>query len=68
MKKLRQVGVRRAPDPLGASSVRLDTKAQVQAWRDALNTPFVPRGVYRFVSHEEADQWLWQMITRPKKP
>ena len=25
----------------------------------------VPRGVYRFTSHEEADRWLWEMITRP---
>ena len=25
----------------------------------------VPRGVHRFKTHEEADQWLWRMITRP---
>jgi hypothetical protein len=26
--------------------------------------PFVPRGVYRFKSHEEADEWLMKMLTR----
>ena len=26
---------------------------------------FVPKGVYRFKSHEEADEWLMKMLTRP---
>jgi len=25
---------------------------------------FVPRGVYRFKTHEEANQWLMKMLTR----
>jgi hypothetical protein len=24
-----------------------------------------PRGVYRFKSHEEADEWMMKMLTRP---
>ena len=28
--------------------------------------PFVPRGVYRFKTHEEADEWMIKMLTRPK--
>lgn len=28
------------------------------------NRPFVPRGVYRFQSFEEADTWLMKMLTR----
>ena len=24
-----------------------------------------PKGVYRFKTHEEADEWLWRMIARP---
>ena len=40
----------------------------VKAWRAAFPTPFVPRGVYRFRSHEEADEWLWKMLTRAKQP
>jgi hypothetical protein len=40
----------------------------VKAWREAFPTPFVPRGVYRFRSHEEADEWLWKMLTRKRQP
>jgi hypothetical protein len=43
-----------------------DTSAAVAAWRRAFPTPFVPRGVYRFRSHEDAERWLWEMITRPR--
>ena len=28
--------------------------------------PFIPRGVYRFKSHEELDEWTLKMLTRPK--
>lgn len=27
--------------------------------------PFIPRGVYRFHSHEEKDAWTLRMLTRP---
>jgi len=27
--------------------------------------PFIPRGVYRFRSHEEKDAWTLKMLTRP---
>jgi len=30
--------------------------------------PFVPKGVFRFKSFEEADKWLLEMQTRPKNP
>jgi hypothetical protein len=30
--------------------------------------PFVPRGVYRFRSFEESDEWILRMLTRPPKP
>ena len=44
-----------------AFSGKADTKAAAVAWRRAFPTPFVPRGVYRFTSHEEADEWLWNV-------
>ena len=28
------------------------------------NKPFIPRGVYRFHSHEEKDEWTLKMLTR----
>jgi hypothetical protein len=53
----------KAPDPL---SVRTSNKADSIAWRKALGGVRVPRGVYRFRTHEEANDWLWRMICRPK--
>lgn len=58
------VGRRTLPASL---SSREDSKAAAIAWRRAFPTPFVPRGVYRFRSHEEADEWLWKMITRNRR-
>jgi hypothetical protein len=28
--------------------------------------PFIPRGVYRFKTHEELNAWTLKMLTRPK--
>jgi hypothetical protein len=28
--------------------------------------PFVPRGVFRFRTHEESQAWTLEMLTRPK--
>jgi len=30
--------------------------------------PFLPRGVYRFRSFEESEEWTLRMLTRPSKP
>lgn len=30
------------------------------------NNSFIPRGVYRFKTHEELDAWTMKMLTRPK--
>jgi hypothetical protein len=57
------VGRRRAPaDPLRSCR---DTRRDAEAWSRAFARPFVPRGVYRFRTPEEADAWMWSMITRP---
>ena len=53
----------KTPDPL---SITTDQKKDAIAWRAALGGIRVPRGVYRFHTHEEADEWLWKMIARPK--
>jgi hypothetical protein len=55
---------RRMP-PADLLSTAQDTRRSAQAWRKALPTPFVPRGVYRFETHEEAGEWLMKMLTRP---
>jgi hypothetical protein len=51
------------PDALSTAT---SNKADSIAWRKALGGIRVPRGVHRFKTHEEADQWLWRMIARPK--
>ena len=56
---------RRTKTPDALSTVT-SNKANSIAWRKAFGGVRVPRGVYRFKTHEEADQWLWQMIARPK--
>ncbi len=58
----RVVGRRTKVNPL---SMAASHKADAIAWRDALGGIRVTRGVHRFRTHEEADEWLWKMITRP---
>lgn len=53
-----------APDGL---SVQTSNKADAIAWRHSFGGVNVPRGVHRFRTHEEADEWLWKMIARPRK-
>jgi hypothetical protein len=52
----------RTPDPLSLAS---NGKADAEAWRRAFGGLRVPRGVHRFRTHEEADEWLWRMMARP---
>jgi hypothetical protein len=57
---------RRTGSPDGLS-VAHSKKADAISWKKAFGGPGVPKGVYRFHTHEEADQWLWKMLARPKK-
>ncbi len=59
------VGRRTKASP--ALSAETSNQQQSRAWRNALGGVFIPKGVYRFRTHEEADEWLWKMITRPRK-
>jgi hypothetical protein len=55
------VGKRKPPAKLVSSPQETEANKQWAA------TPFFPRikkGVYRFKSHEEADQWLMDHMTR----
>jgi hypothetical protein len=51
-----------APNPLSTAS---DSRAEAVRWRAAFGGIRVARGVYRFRTHEEADEWLWKAIARP---
>jgi hypothetical protein len=57
------VGRRTAPDPLRLAPSEKLAKKQ---WADAGFFPAIRKGVYRFHTHEEADEWLWKMMIRRK--
>ena len=57
---------RRTQTPDGLS-VATSNKADALAWQRAFGGPRVARGVYRFRTHEEAEQWLWRMLARPRE-
>lgn len=60
------VGRRHLPaDGLALSAAQRSEDAR--AWKRAFKTLPIPKGVYRFRTHEEADAWLWQMLTRPRR-
>lgn len=59
------VGYRQAPAE-GLVLNDAQRSADARAWKRAFRTLPIPKGVYRFRTHEEADQWLWQMLTRPR--
>ena len=55
----------RRPDAL---SVKTSSKAHAIAWRESFGGVHVPKGVYRFKTHEEADEWMNRMLTRSQIP
>jgi len=62
--KIDRIVGRRTKTPDALSTVT-SNKAESIAWRKAFGGVRVPRGVHRFKTHQEADQWLLRMITRP---
>ena len=58
----RIVGRRKIRDPLALDSIR---REDAIAWSRAFGGLRIPRGVYRFRTHAEADEWLWRMMARP---
>lgn len=57
------VGRRRPP----ANTLALTDAQRAEnavAWQRAVGGLRIPRGVYRFRTHEEADAWLWERLTR----
>jgi hypothetical protein len=53
----------KTPDAL---SVKTSNKADAIAWRKSFGGVHVPKGVHRFRTHEEADEWLHRMLARPR--
>jgi len=57
---------RRQPPADGLTVTPAQEAQDARAWKNALRTFPIPKGVYRFRTHEEADEWLWRMLTRPR--
>jgi hypothetical protein len=57
------VGRRRPPNPLCAETFTIQ---RANDWQKALPVRLMPRGVFRFKSHEEADLWM-RTNTRVRK-
>ncbi len=57
------VGRRRPPNHLCTNTFTID---RAKEWQKALPIQFMPKGVFRFRSHEEADLWR-RNNTRVKK-
>lgn len=59
----RVVGRRRGV--VDGMSTSADRQSDARAWRRTFGGLRVARGVYRFHTHAEADEWLWRMMARP---
>jgi len=57
------VGRRRWARGLAASAPLLRLVLQLRGSR-----PFLPKGVHRFRSFEESDEWTLRMLTRSRRP
>jgi len=60
------VGRRHAPAD-GLSITAAQRVEDARAWKRALRVLPILKGVYRFRTHEEADAWLWRMLTSPRR-
>jgi hypothetical protein len=58
----KSVGKHVSPFDAFAFSMKLQ-EAAVQLWREG-KIRGVPKGVYRFKTHEEADEWTSRMLAR----
>ena len=59
---MKVLGRRREPQP---SRENMDAIQKLALDLRGPRRLFLPKGVYRFKSHEEADAWLMKMLTHP---
>ena len=62
-KRVKVVGRRRLGRGLSAAAPLLRLVVGLRG-----SKPFLPRGVHRFRSFEESEEWTLRMLTRPSKP
>jgi hypothetical protein len=65
--KIRIVGRRREPLEYGRGGLKAADNLLRLVTQVAGGQSLAPCGVYRFKTHEEADEWLMKMLTRPNR-
>lgn len=60
---MKTVGRRRLQGGLVTAAGLLEIAARLRGAK-----PFVPKGVHRFTTFEESDEWFLTMLTKPRKP
>lgn len=53
------VGRRRMPSPMKTTDTQI---AEAEQWRSALGGIGIPKGVYRFKTHKEANDWWMEQV------
>ena len=61
--RVKVVGRRRLGRGLSAAAPLLRLVVDLRG-----SKPFLPRGIHRFRSFEESEEWTLRMLTRPSKP
>lgn len=56
---------RKAPDSFEAGMKLQSLAAHLHR---SFKHRWAPKGVYRFKSHEEADEWMWKMLAQSQTP
>lgn len=57
------VGKRKLRDPLRIQPGEIEASREWRRWFGGVR---IPKGVFRFRTHEEADEWMMRMLTRPR--
>ena len=58
------VGRRRKPSPMQTTATQI---GEAEQWRSALGGIGIPKGVFRFKTHEEANEWWIENVLHSKK-
>ncbi len=54
-----------APDPFRVGMALQSLAVQLHR---GFKVRWAPKGVYRFKTHEEADEWMWKMLASSQTP
>jgi hypothetical protein len=59
---------RRTEAPADSFKTGMGLQALSASLHRSFRHRWAPKGVYRFTSHEEADEWMWRMLAQSQTP